>query len=452
MAPQGDSWGRRIQAAESAGRLLDELSIDQSKQINVFGMCEDLGLWLVFLPMDNLLGAYVPEGAGGVLVTTQRPIPIQRYTAAHEIGHWRLDHGHGVALDGEEHVLGATSLEREQLAQVFAGQLLMPPPLVYGVLERLGLSGQSLQAEHAYAVAREAGVSYEAAIRQLTHLEVISGAQATALRRQSPLRVKADLALGRRPVNGYADVWPVDERWDDHVLALRAEDEVVISLPENRSTGYRWMLPDERRPVAPSPAPPLTLTNPRSIDQSAVSAMRTRLTNQEAAPRTRTAPAAVLERLRAVPASPSRPRPAVANAELVGDEYLPARAPWQPPRRVRRDRLAPAPATPSGSAPDAPTDPVIAGTGRRVLGVRFPRPGPATIRLRYQSPYNNDPAIEEYVLHTLVEPRRAGFSADQLASDADEPWVADVRQRNLGRTLDPLDDDEQLDDDADETN
>src|SRR5712691_6731407 len=101
------AWQQRIQAAESANRLLDEVSVDQSEQIDVFGMCEELGLWLAFLPMDNLLGAFVAEGAGGVLVTTQRPIPLQRYTAAHEIGHWRLDHGHGLALDGEEHILGA---------------------------------------------------------------------------------------------------------------------------------------------------------------------------------------------------------------------------------------------------------------------------------------------------------------------------------------------------------
>lgn len=121
MAPQGERWQRRIQAAESASRLLDELSVDQTAQIDVFGMCEDLGLWLAFLPMDNLLGAFVPEGVGGVLVTTQRPIPLQRYTAAHEIGHWRLDHGHGLALDGEEHVLGDTPVEREQLGSLFAG-------------------------------------------------------------------------------------------------------------------------------------------------------------------------------------------------------------------------------------------------------------------------------------------------------------------------------------------
>jgi hypothetical protein len=53
--------------------------------------------------------------------------------------------------------------------------------------------------------------------------------------------------------------------------------------------------------------------------------------------------------------------------------------------------------------------------------------------------------VEQYVLHALVEPRRVGLSVDQLAADADETWTAQVRDRNLERPLDPLDDDEELD-------
>lgn len=449
MAPQGARWQRRIQAAESAGRLLDELSVDQTEQIDVFGICEDLGLWLAFLPLDNLLGAFVPEGVGGVLVTTQRPIPIQRYTAAHEIGHWRLDHGHGVALDGEEHVLGATTVEREQLAQVFAGNLLMPPLLVFGVLDRLGLGSGAIQPEHAYAVAREAGVSYEAAVRQLTNLEVISGDQATSLRGHRPLQVKADLALGRRPVNGYADVWPVNEDWDDQLLALRVEDEVVISLPENRSTGYRWMLPDERQRVETSAAPPAAnVQTPEAVDRRVVAALRARFATHSTSGQPARAPGVVLDRLRAVTGAAPAQLPSVVGAEVVGDEYIPARASWLPPRQVRRIRLAQHAGPAAGDVPGRSSDsdqPVVAGTGRRLLSVRFARPGPATLRLQYRSPYNDDDPTEEYVLHALVEPRHVGFSVDQLATDLDEPWTAQVRQRHLERPLDPLEDDEQLD-------
>lgn len=451
MAPQGGRWQRRIQAAESAGRLLDELAIDQTEQIDVFDICEDLGLWLAFLPLDNLLGAFIPEGVGGVLVTTQRPIPIQRYTAAHEIGHWRLDHGHGLALDGEEHVLGATPLEREQLAQVFAGNLLMPPPLVFGVLERLGLSGEAVEPEHAYAVAREAGVSYEAAVRQLTHLEVITAEQAATLRHRRPLQVKADLALGRRPVNGYADVWPVNEDWDDQLLALRVEDEVVISLPENRSTGYRWMFPDEHQPVVTTPQPPPLRSAPApTVDPAMVSKLRARLAAGSTPNQPARAPAVVLDRARGIVASPARPLPRLVGAEVVGDEYLPARSPWLPPRQARRARLAQHRPPAGHDQLDAAGDPVVAGTGRRLLGVRFARPGPATVRLHYRSPYSNDAPVEEYVLHALVEPRHVGFSVDQLATDDHQPWTAQVRQRQLERPPDPLDDDEQLDELADE--
>lgn len=449
MTPQGGRWERRIQAAESAGRLLDELAVDQAEQIDVFRICEDLGLWLAFLPLDNLLGAFLPEGVGGVLVTTQRPIPIQRYTAAHEIGHWRLDHGHGLALDGEEHILGASPVEREQLAQVFAGAFLMPPPLVFGVLERLGLAGAPVEPDHAYALAREAGVSYEAALRQLTHLEVITTAQAASLRQRRPLQVKADLALGRRPVNGYADVWPVDEDWNDHVLALRVEDEVVISLPENRSTGYRWTFPDEDQPVTPSPQPqPLTGTAPHVADPEIVAELRDRLAAGQTSDQPARAPGVVLDRLRGIVASPARPRPRVDGADVVGDEYLPARSPWLSPREARRLRLAQHGRP--GDDQARPADPVVAGTGRRLLGVRFGRPGPATLRLHYRSPYTNDSPVEEYVLHALVEPRRRGFSVDQLAAMDNEPWTAQVRQRQLELPPDPLEDDEQLDDVADD--
>lgn len=453
MAPQGGRWQRRIQAAESAGRLLDELSVDQTEQIDVFGMCEDLGLWLAFLPMDNLLGAFVPEGVGGVLVTTQRPIPLQRYTAAHEIGHWRLDHGHGLALDGEEHVLGDTPVEREQLAQVFAGNLLMPPPLVFGVLERLGLDGEPVEAEHAYALAREAGVSYEAAVRQLSHLEVITPDRIAVLRQRRPLQVKAGLALGRRPVNGYADVWPVNEDWDDQLLALRVEDEVVISLPENRSTGYRWMFPGDRRSAgATSPPPLLGSQHGGAPGQRAVAELRSRFSAASA--RTARAPGVVLERLRQATGAPVRELPSVGGADVVGDEYVPARTAWLPARQARRQRIARHGSAPgSWEPPSAGDDPIVAGTGRRVLSVRLPRPGPVTIRLQYQSLYNDDDPSEQYVLHALVEPRRAGFSVDQLATDVDEPWTAQVRQRSLERPLDPLEDDDELDADtaADET-
>ena len=112
----------------------------------------------MFFPLDGLLGAFLPEGSGGVIVTTQRPVTVQRYTAAHEIGHWKLKHhGHrcGLVFDSEEQVLGDTPEESERLAQTFAAALLMPPPLIYGILERLD-TANAVSPQHAYTVARNA--------------------------------------------------------------------------------------------------------------------------------------------------------------------------------------------------------------------------------------------------------------------------------------------------------
>jgi hypothetical protein len=86
---------------------------------------------------------------------------------------------------------------------------------------------------------------------------------------------------------------------------------------------------------------------------------------------------------------------------------------------------------------------VVAATGRRLLGLRFSRPGPATVRLEYRSPYSEAPPVESYVLHALVEPRPSRFSLDQVV-DGDDAWTEPVRQRQLELPLKPLEDIESL--------
>lgn len=462
MPSNGTAWQRSLQAAESAGRLLAELNVDASRQVDVFSMCEDLGLWLTFLPMDGLLGAFVPEGAGGVLITDRRPITVQRYTAAHELGHWRLEHGHGLALDGEEHVFGASPSERERLAQVFAASLLMPPPLVLSLLARIGVGDHGpVGPKEAYFVAREAGVSYEAAVRQLHNLQVITAGDATTLLDIRPLAVKSELAGGRRPVDSYADVWPVDEAWNDHLVTLRADDEVVISLPENRSTGYRWMFDDEVTEVVQAPEPPpfTSSTAKAGLAPGGVSAFLRAARATEPG----RAPGAALDRARHVPAADTgaagRGRALPGGMSVVGDHYVPGRAPPLGPRAARRARLSlaagrrwsqdrsehPDQSASSERSAISPTEPVIAATGRRLLGVRFTESGPKTLRLQHRSPYDAGPPVERYALHAIVEPRRRGFSIDQLVEDSNEPWIGDVRERQLrASTTEPIDDTEQL--------
>lgn len=251
--------GRR-RALQAAAGLLDELEIDQEQPIDVFGVISRLGLWLVFQPIDTFLGAVIPEGSGGIMITTNRRPTIQRYTAAHEIGHWELEHGH-LAVDTAKEILGTSTEEVERLAQLFATYFLMPPPLVHAAASRHGVrAGTRMSSAQAYLIACDMHVSYEAALRQMDNLDIISGRERETLLGTPPLEIKRELAHGHRPRNSYADVWPVDARLTfEHHIDVMIEDEIVIALPENRTTGHRWL--DEqanarraRRRARPAPA------------------------------------------------------------------------------------------------------------------------------------------------------------------------------------------------------
>lgn len=252
------SLTRRRHALQAADELLNSLDIDQEEPVDVFDIIDRLGLWLVFNRLDSLLGATLPKGTGGIMLTTQRGPSVQRYTAAHEIGHWILDFNEP-AFDTDDDIF-YPSADREQLAQLFAGQLLMPPPLVFETSARHGItSDASATAAAVYLTARDMGASYEAAVRQLSNLDIISPSTRDGLLARTPMQIKTELCHGHRP-RGAVDVWPVDLGASGREVKLTEGDEVVLTLPENRTTGYRWMTPDEiteraTREVTPPPEP-----------------------------------------------------------------------------------------------------------------------------------------------------------------------------------------------------
>ncbi len=421
---------RQLDAVESASRLLAELDVDQTRRIDVFGLCEQVGLWLAFFPLDGLLGSYLPEGSGGVIITTRRPVSVQRYTAAHELGHWRLRHGEGSVLVSEEQILGDTPGESEQLAQVFAAAVLMPPPLVFSTLKRLGSHSEEMSSVHAYEVARAAGVSYEAAVRQLANLEIIDGARASELLKIKPLKIKTLIGRGHRPVVGTADVWPVDERWHGQQLRIHADDEVVISLPENRSTGYRWFFEGHTPPRQSVPEPPalqpaepygqLALVKESDNFVTQVHEMNRETKNPD--------PTAAVDRALAATGVLSAPSKQIhGSVEILRDRYFTARAPAMSSSDARYARLARIGADGTDAPPASEalnSIPAIGGTGQRVFNVRFRQTGINAIRLNLRSAYSdNSEDTDTYALKVVVEPRRHGLSIEQLLAASDPDWI-----------------------------
>ena len=116
--------------------------------VDVFDAILRLDVALLLRPLDGLLGAYLREPAPGVLVTTQRPLSVQRFTAAHELGHVRLDHR--PSLD-DENMLRRSFLRPSAGVRVagggadaFAIGFLIPRWLVAWHAEQQGWHGTTL--------------------------------------------------------------------------------------------------------------------------------------------------------------------------------------------------------------------------------------------------------------------------------------------------------------------
>ncbi len=101
----------------------------------------------MFRPLKNLLGAYFSDPDTGVMVTTKRPLPVQRFTAAHELGHAVL--GHEASLDDEEvlerpiFASDTSGDPREDQANAFAAELLTPQWLIVHPMKRQGWRRES---------------------------------------------------------------------------------------------------------------------------------------------------------------------------------------------------------------------------------------------------------------------------------------------------------------------
>jgi Zn-dependent peptidase ImmA (M78 family)/predicted secreted protein len=395
---------RRRHALQAATELLDDLDIDQEQPVDVFEAIARLGLWLVFQPLTTLLGAVVPQGSGGIMITTEREPAIQRYTAAHEVGHWALDHNRP-AFDTESDILRPGGVERELVAQWFASYFLMPPPLVHATVSRYLQAGMDVSPPAAYLVARDMRVSYEAALRQMANLDVITDHQLKKLLNVRPLRAKQELAYGHRPQVGNADVWPLvstmSRTAEEVAVVVAVNDEIVIALPETRSTDYRWL--DDAtnarraaRQARPAPPPFAPLPSARPIAPSRPDPPRPTKADIDAA-------------LALLPGRQSNHRneerddaaecyPADAGLALVFDEYRPgwARITARDPAPLRRhiaaaateptDFLSPAREVASEQVPTDPPDPANPGVGamgQRVLALRAYAEGHYTHVLHY---------------------------------------------------------------------
>jgi Zn-dependent peptidase ImmA (M78 family) len=246
-----------LEGALRAARLHQRLDIvdqikRQSGNIDIFAAIVELDVELVFRPLDGLLGAYVAQPWNGIIVTTERSLAIQRFTAAHELGHWAMTH-HG-SLD-DESILHrspsgqATYTVSEIAADAFAAAFLTPDWLFTFHADRQGWDRRSLSdAQNVYQMALRVGVSYEATCRSLERYKVIDGSTLNSLLDVQPKKLKQALLRGYEPETWHGNVWALTEKDAGTRIQGEPGDLFIVRLKENSGAGYLWNI-DELKAV-----------------------------------------------------------------------------------------------------------------------------------------------------------------------------------------------------------
>jgi Zn-dependent peptidase ImmA (M78 family) len=234
----------------AAARLHQRLGLRQQIEsrggnVDVFGAIQTLDLPLLLRPLDKLLGAYLSEPEPGVLVTTQRPMSIQRFTAAHELGHFSLRHE--PSFD-DESILRRMPLSgqpaddfQEVEADAFAVAFMMPRWLIGWHADRQGRTVTDFRRpEIVYQFALRIGASYEATCWTLVRHRLIQAPLARELLQTQPRALKVALLQTYRPRDYRGDVWLLTERDAGTRIDGSRDDLFVLRLEEHSGGGYVW--------------------------------------------------------------------------------------------------------------------------------------------------------------------------------------------------------------------
>lgn len=238
-----------LNAADKAHNLHSQLDTKKFVHlkgggIDVFGSIKQLEIDLLFRPLDRLLGAYLPSPLNGIMVTTERSLAIQRFTASHELGHQILNHQMSLDDDSILHRSpyfdNSYSLD-ESAADVFAATFLIPSWILEIHAERQGWNANSLDdPKNIYQLSLRIGASYEATCRQLYQYKFINWEKLRSHLSVSPKQIKQSLLKGNKLPNWHPNIWLLTQRDEGMLIQGGPNDVFIFQLKENSGAGYIW--------------------------------------------------------------------------------------------------------------------------------------------------------------------------------------------------------------------
>jgi Zn-dependent peptidase ImmA (M78 family) len=219
---------------------------EKGGNVDVFGAIQAIELPLLLRKLDGLLGVYLDVPTPGVLVTTERQMSIQRFTAAHELGHHELKHQPSLDNDG---ILRRSTPQKivsmqdaqEIAANAFAAEFLMPRWLIVWHCNRQGWTKNDFRRPNIiYQLSLRLGASYEATCWTLARDNFFSDKEARDLLQTEPRQIKAALLAGYRPQDYRGDVWLFTQRDAGTRIDGSRNDLFILRLTEHSGGGYIW--------------------------------------------------------------------------------------------------------------------------------------------------------------------------------------------------------------------
>lgn len=242
-------------ATREAATLHEELGIkldidNAGGYVDIFQIITDLRIPLLFRPLNGLLGVAIRQYAEdalltGILVTTNRSLALQRFTAAHELGHIILEHTGSLDRQvGQRGRLSETKDLKEIAADTFAAELLIPKWLIIHHAKRQNWSSSALsEPSCVYQLSLRLGVSYEATCWGLQAHKLLSEEVVARLLQKSPKASKEQYINKTgysEPTNPWADVWLLTERDAGNCGIGSPDDLILVQLKERPSSGFLW--------------------------------------------------------------------------------------------------------------------------------------------------------------------------------------------------------------------
>jgi len=243
---------------QAAARIHTEFKLNKhlehrsASSIDVFRLITEHDIFLLFKPLKNLLGGAMRDsGQVGILVSTNRSLHIQRFTAAHELGHIVLNHE--VSLDneiGQRGQFGTRNDPQELAADAFASELLAPKWLIKWHCARHKWTSDSLSSPvTTYQLSLRLGMSYEATCWALQSHRILTPATAERLRSNEPKRIKALVLENHHLENSWANAWWLNPADTGLHFEGGPNDVFRVSVKEHAGSGYLWNFSSDLHPM-----------------------------------------------------------------------------------------------------------------------------------------------------------------------------------------------------------